>query len=117
MGPGGYGLSGGQRQRIAIARALLLDPPILLMDEATASVDTETELHIQSAIERVVHGRTVVVIAHRLSTLRMASRLYVLDKGRIVESGTHAWLMQQGGVYQRLVVRQRQALHVIGVGE
>ena len=117
LGPGGHGLSGGQRQRLAIARALLLDPPILLLDEATSSVDTETELRIQAAIERVAHGRTVVVIAHRLSTLRMAARLYVLDGGRIVESGTHARLMRNGGFYQRLVERQREALHVIGVGE
>ena len=117
LGPGGHGLSGGQRQRLAIARALLLDPPILLMDEATASVDTETELRIQTAIERLVHGRTVVVIAHRLSTLRLATRLYVLDGGRIVESGPHAHLMRSGGFYQRLVERQQEALHVIGVGE
>lgn len=117
LGPGGYSLSGGQRQRLAIARALLLDPPVLLMDEATASVDTETELRIQEAIEHVVHGRTVVVIAHRLSTLRMASRLYVLDGGRIVESGSHEQLMRNGGFYQRLVERQRAALHIIGVGE
>ena len=117
LGPGGYGLSGGQRQRLAIARALLLDPPILLMDEATSSVDTETEVRIQAAIERVVHGRTVVVIAHRLSTLRLASRLYVLHQGRVVESGPHAELMGGGGFYQSLVERQREALHVIGVGE
>ena len=117
LGPGGHGLSGGQRQRLAIARALLLDPPILLMDEATASVDTETELRIQTAIERLVHGRTVVVIAHRLSTLRLATRLYVLDDGRVVESGPHARLMRNGGFYQRLVERQQEALHVIGVGE
>lgn len=117
LGPGGQELSGGQRQRLAIARALLLDPPLLLMDEATSSVDTETELRIQAAIERLVHGRTVVMIAHRLSTLRMAERLYVLDRGRVVESGPHAVLMRNGGFYQRLVERQRAALQVIGVGE
>lgn len=117
LGPGGQELSGGQRQRLAIARALLLDPPLLLMDEATSSVDTETELRIQAAIERLVHGRTVVMIAHRLSTLRMAERLYVLDRGRVVESGPHARLMRNGGFYQRLVERQRAALQVIGVGE
>ena len=117
LGPGGYALSGGQRQRLAIARALLLDPPILLLDEATSSVDSETELRIQAAIERLVHGRTVVVIAHRLSTLRLATRLYVLAGGRVVESGTHARLMRSGGFYQRLVERQQDALHVIGVGE
>ena len=117
LGPGGQELSGGQRQRLAIARALLLDPPLLLMDEATSSVDTETELRIQAAIERLVHGRTVVMIAHRLSTLRMAERLYVLDGGRVAESGPHARLMRNGGFYQRLVERQREALQVIGVGE
>ena len=87
------------------------------MDEATSSVDTETELRIQAANERVVHGRTVVVIAHRLSTLRQAARLYVLAGGRVVESGPHAHLMRNGGFYQRLVERQQEALHVIGVGE
>ena len=87
------------------------------MDEATSSVDTETELRIQAAIERVVHGRTVVVIAHRLSNLRMAARLYVLDGGRVVESGPHARLMRNDGFYQRLEERQQEALHVIGVGE
>ncbi len=117
LGLGGNGLSGGQWQRIAIARALLLDPLVLLMDEATSNVDTETELRIQDSIELVVHGRTVVVIAHRLSTLRMASQLYVLENGRIVETGTHAQLVHSGGVYQRLVERQRQALQVTGVGE
>lgn len=113
----GQGLSGGQRQRLGIARALLADPPILLMDEATSSVDTETEIRIQGAIERLVHGRTVVVIAHRLSTLRRAVRLYALDGGRVVESGSHDELMRAGGYYRRLVQRQRDALQVIGVGE
>ncbi len=117
LSAGGQGLSGGQRQRLGIARALLADPPILLMDEATSSVDTETEVRIQGALERLVHGRTVVVIAHRLSTLRRAARLYALDGGRVVESGTHDQLMRTGGYYRRLVQRQREALHVIGVGE
>ena len=117
LSAGGQELSGGQRQRLGIARALLADPPILLMDEATSSVDTETEVRIQKAIERLVHGRTVVVIAHRLSTLRRAARLYALEGGRIVETGTHDHLMRSGGYYRRLVRRQREALHVIGVGE
>ena len=117
LSAGGQGLSGGQRQRLGIARALLADPPILLMDEATSSVDTETEVRIQGALERLVHGRTVVVIAHRLSTLRRAARLYALDGGRVVQSGTHDQLMRAGGYYRRLVLRQREALHVIGVGE
>ena len=117
LGPGGHNLSGGQRQRLAIARALLLDPPILLMDEATANVDSDTEQQIQQAIERVAHGRTVVVIAHRLSTLRTADRLYFMEDGRMVESGTHEELMDCGGSYRRLVERQRAALETIGVGE
>ena len=117
LGPGGHNLSGGQRQRLAIARALLLDPPILLMDEATANVDSDTEQQIQQAIERVAHGRTVVVIAHRLSTLRTADRLYFMEDGRVVESGTHEELMDGGGSYRRLVERQRAALETIGVGE
>ena len=117
LGPGGHNLSGGQRQRLAIARALLLDPPILLMDEATANVDSDTEQQIQQAIERVAHGRTVVVIAHRLSTLRTADCLYFMEDGRVVESGTHEELMDGGGSYRRLVERQRAALETIGVGE
>ena len=117
LGPGGHNLSGGQRQRLAIARALLLDPPILLMDEATANVDSDTEQQIQQAIERVAQGRTVVVIAHRLSTLRTADRLYFMEEGRVVESGTHKELMDGGGSYRRLVERQRAALETIGVGE
>ena len=117
LGPGGHNLSGGQRQRLAIARALLLDPPILLMDEATANVDSDTEQQIQQAIEHVAHGRTVVVIAHRLSTLRTADRLYFMEDGRVVESGTHEELMDGGGSYRRLVERQRAALETIGVGE
>ncbi|MDE0672572.1 MAG: ABC transporter ATP-binding protein [Caldilineaceae bacterium] len=117
LGPGGHALSGGQRQRLAIARALLLDPPILLMDEATANVDSDTELQIQQAIERIAHGRTVVVIAHRLSTLRTADRLYFMEDGRVVENGTHEELMDCGGSYRRLVERQRAALETIGVGE
>jgi ATP-binding cassette subfamily B protein len=117
LGPGGHNLSGGQRQRLAIARALLLDPPILLMDEATANVDSDTEQQIQQAIERVAHGRTVVVIAHRLSTLRTADRLYFMEDGSVVESGTHEELIDCGGSYRRLVERQRAALETIGVGE
>ncbi len=117
LGPGGHALSGGQRQRLAIARALLLNPPILLMDEATANVDSDTEQQIQQAIERVAHGRTVVVIAHRLSTLRTADRLYFMEDGRVMENGTHEELMDYGGSYRRLVERQRTALETIGVGE
>ena len=117
IGQGGHGLSGGEQQRLAIARAVLLDPPLLILDEATSSVDTETELRIQQALARLVAGRTTIAIAHRLSTLRQADSLYVLDRGRIVEHGSHDELMAAHGVYQRLVQTQLRALHAIAVGE
>ena len=117
VGQGGYGLSGGEQQRISIARALLLDPPLLVLDEATSSVDTETELHIQHALSRLVAGRTTVTIAHRLSTLRQADRLYVLVHGRVMESGSHDELMEAQGVYCELVRTQLQSVRAIAVGE
>ena len=117
IGQGGHGLSGGEQQRLAIARAVLLDSPVLILDEATSSVDTETELHIQQALARLVSGRTTIAIAHRLSTLRQADRLYVVDHGRIVEHGSHDDLMAAGGVYHRLVQTQLRALHAIAIGE
>jgi ATP-binding cassette, subfamily B, bacterial len=110
VGERGHGLSGGERQRISIARALLIDPRILILDEATASVDTETEKEIQKALDNLVHGRTTIAIAHRLSTLHKANRLVVLDQGKIVEVGNHDELMAREGAYYRLY--QAQARNV-----
>ena len=116
IGSRGHGLSGGERQRLSIARAVLLDPRILILDEATSSVDSATEEMIQEALERLIPGRTTIAIAHRLSTLRMADRLLVVEDGRLVEQGTHEELMAAGGIYRRLVRKQQDALAVIGIG-
>ncbi|WP_084559943.1 cyanophycin metabolism-associated ABC transporter [Duganella sacchari] len=110
VGERGQGLSGGERQRISIARALLIDPKILILDEATASVDSETEKEIQKALDNLVQGRTTIAIAHRLSTLQKADRLVVLDRGVVVEDGPHDELMEQKGAYYRLY--QAQARNV-----
>jgi len=106
LGEGGARLSGGQRQRVAIARALLRDAPILLLDEATSALDAESEQLVQQALERLMDGRTTLVIAHRLATVRAAGRIIVMDDGRIVEQGTHATLSAKGGLYARLAALQ-----------
>ncbi len=106
LGEGGARLSGGQRARLAIARAILRDAPILLLDEATASLDAETEAEVQAALDRLTEGRTVLVIAHRLATVRRAHQILVIDRGGVAETGTHDTLLRQGGLYARLAALQ-----------
>jgi len=106
LGERGVRLSGGERQRIAIARAILRDPAVLLLDEATSALDAESERLVQDALDRLMAGRTTLVIAHRLATVRKASRIVVLDGGRVVASGTHRELVAQGGLYARLAALQ-----------
>jgi ATP-binding cassette subfamily B protein/subfamily B ATP-binding cassette protein MsbA len=108
VGERGVKLSGGQKQRLAIARALLKDPPIVVLDEATSNIDSETEVQIQDALERLIAGRTTLIIAHRLSTLRSVDRLIVMDHGRIVETGIHDDLLRRGGLYATLYEAQFQ---------
>jgi subfamily B ATP-binding cassette protein MsbA len=102
IGERGVRLSGGERQRLAIARAVLKNPPILILDEATSQLDAESELLVQQAIDRLMEGRTVFVIAHRLSTIRCATKIAVLDEGKIKTVGTHQQLMQGCALYRRL---------------
>jgi subfamily B ATP-binding cassette protein MsbA len=110
VGENGVKMSGGQRQRLAIARALLKNAPILILDEATSALDSESERHIQAALETLIRGRTTIVIAHRLSTVERANRIVVLDRGRILEAGTHHELLTSGGLYARLY---RTQFHII----
>ncbi len=106
LGARGVRLSGGQRQRIAVARALLCDPAVLLLDEATSALDAESELAVQQALDRLMHKRTMLVIAHRLATVQKADRIVVLDRGRVVDAGRHADLVRHGGLYSRLAELQ-----------
>jgi ATP-binding cassette, subfamily B, bacterial len=106
LGERGVTLSGGQRQRIALARAILRDAPILLLDEATSALDAESEVAVQRALERVMQNRTTLVIAHRLATVQRATRILVMDQGRIVEEGRHGDLVRRGGLYSRLAELQ-----------
>ena len=108
IGENGHTISGGERQRLAIARAVIKNPPILILDEATSSLDVETEAAIQDSLQKLTKGRTTIAIAHRLSTLRAADRLIVLDKGKVAETGTHVELLKQRGIYYDLVMAQRQ---------
>jgi ATP-binding cassette subfamily B protein len=107
VGERGYRFSGGEKQRIAIARTILRNPPVLVLDEATSALDNETERAVQQALDDLTEGRTTIVIAHRLSTIRDADQIVVLNKGEIVERGTHDSLVELGGHYARLALRER----------
>lgn len=102
VGERGVKLSGGERQRLSLARVFLADPPILILDESTSALDSETEANVQEALTKVMKRRTTIVIAHRLSTVYSADRIVVLDQGKVVEQGTHEELLKEGGVYDKL---------------
>lgn len=110
IGEGGSSLSGGEKQRISIARAILKDAPIVILDEATASVDPENEQELQKAIRELTKGKTILMIAHRLSTVRTADQIIVLENGRIVQRGNHEELMREDGLYRRFVGMRSQAI-------
>jgi len=116
VGENGVLLSGGQRQRLAIARALLKNAPLLILDEATSALDTESERHIQGALDEVMKGRTTLVIAHRLSTIEKADLILVMDQGHIVERGTHSELLALNGYYARLHARDFVEADDVSVG-
>ena len=115
LGERGARLSGGEKQRVSIARAILRDPRILILDEATASMDTETESKIQEAMERLVKGRTTFAIAHRLSTLKFSNRLLIIEKGRLEEMGTHDELIATDGIYAKLCRMQQEMSRIRAV--
>ena len=117
VGFGYKDLSGGERQRVSIARAILRNPRKLILDEATAAMETETERKIQDALEILVKDRTTIIIAHRLSTLRNADKLIVVERGKMPEFGTHSELLEKKGIYYRLYMLQLEALKTIGVVE
>ena len=114
IGQNGQNLSGGEKQRIAIARAIIHNPKILILDEATSSLDTESELSVQQALQRLVKNRTTFAIAHRLSTLKYADRLLVLEKGKVAECGTHNELLEKKGIYYNLVLAQLNMSRLVG---
>ena len=116
-GSGGVSLSGGEKQRISIARALIQKPSILILDEATAAMDTATERKIQNAIDRLKEGRTIIAIAHRLSTLRDADKLCVIEHGELKEQGTHDELIRKKGKYYDLYKLQSESLKAVGLSE
>ena len=110
LGEAGASLSGGQKQRISIARAIMKDAPIIILDEATANVDPENERELMLAIKELTKEKTILMIAHRLKTVRNADRIYVIDKGRIAQQGTHEELMKAGGIYRDFVSARSEAI-------